>query len=174
MKLDQVNNAMEHKIVGGSEHGWQCWPDARFLDYETEYGHASVVYSTSTLEIYSADVSLKKESWQDDHAPYRWINPLWKKAYDDEAHERSVDLSWAWDDIKWIDLEEAEDWLEKAEAIMRGEAWDNRIRVPIDLDDETAFELMKQAHERDITFNQMVELILREMILRKQDNGTNS
>ena len=37
---------------------------------------------------------------------------------------------------------------------------DNRVDVPIELSDEDWYTLMKIAHERDITLNQLVEHIL--------------
>jgi predicted DNA-binding ribbon-helix-helix protein len=37
---------------------------------------------------------------------------------------------------------------------------DNRVDVPIELTDEDWYNLMKIAHERDITLNQLVEQIL--------------
>ena len=37
---------------------------------------------------------------------------------------------------------------------------DNRVDVPIELTDEQWYSLMKMAHERDITLNQLVEHIL--------------
>jgi len=41
---------------------------------------------------------------------------------------------------------------------------DEREDLTLDLPDSTIYELMKQAHELDITFNQLVENILREEI----------
>lgn len=41
---------------------------------------------------------------------------------------------------------------------------DNRVTIPIDLEDELLFKLMLMAHEQDITLNQLVENILREFI----------
>jgi len=37
---------------------------------------------------------------------------------------------------------------------------DNRVDVPIELTDDDWYTLMKMAHERDITLNQLVEEIL--------------
>jgi predicted DNA-binding ribbon-helix-helix protein len=37
---------------------------------------------------------------------------------------------------------------------------DSRVDVPIELTDEQWYSLMKIAHERDITLNQLVEQIL--------------
>jgi predicted DNA-binding ribbon-helix-helix protein len=45
---------------------------------------------------------------------------------------------------------------------------DNRVTIQVELTDEEWYELMKMAHERDITLNQMVELILREFIERER------
>ena len=70
----------------------------------------------------------------------------------------------AWDDVKWCDLEVDDDFIQKALAIKAGETYDTRVSVPLDLEDELLFELMKKAHERDITLNQMVEEILRAVI----------
>lgn len=43
---------------------------------------------------------------------------------------------------------------------------DNRQEVEIDLPDDELFALMKMAHERDITLNQLVGQILEEQIDR--------
>lgn len=55
-------------------------------------------------------------------------------------------------------------------------AEDNRVSIELDLDEDLLFELMFEAHRRDITLNQFVELILREFIERhkqEQANGSN-
>jgi hypothetical protein len=43
---------------------------------------------------------------------------------------------------------------------------DGRSEIEIDLSDDEFLRLAKMAHERDITFNQMVEYILSEEIKR--------
>jgi hypothetical protein len=164
MKLSQVNEAMNHKIVGGSDYQWNCFPNARFLDYESDYAHVGILYSTVTQEVYQADVSIKLDMWAKDEKPYRWTNPLFNDAYINEAKERAIDPDQAWDGVKWITLEVAEDWLEKAHAMFNGEEWDERIVVPIDLDDDLILQLAMEAHKRDITLNKMVEIVLQEAI----------
>jgi hypothetical protein len=164
MHLSKVNEALDHKIVGGSEHQWRCWPNARFLDYESDYAHASVVFSTETQEVYLAEVNDKNDSVK----PYRWLNPIYKQAFVDESIQRGVSHIQAWDNTNWYDLETQEDWLDKASAIMHGEKFDTRIQVPIELDREEMFKLMNLAHDRDITLNQLVEEILWEVIKRNE------
>ncbi len=167
MKLAQINEALNHQITGGSEYGWHCFPDARFLDYESEYAHVSILYSTTDQTVYQADTSIKRDMWSKDEKPYRWTNPLFKDAYLNEAKERNVDPDHAWDDVKWVELEVDEDFLEKAHAMFNGDEWDDRIQVPIDLDDDLILQLAMEAHKRDITLNKMVEMILLEVINRK-------
>ena len=157
MHLSKVNEALAHRITGGSDYQWSCYgPDVRFLDYESDHAHASVLFDTLTQEIYEATVSSKDDSVR----PYRWLNPETKQDYLAEAKEKGIDPNNAWDDVNWCDLETVEDFLEKAEAIFNGESFDTRVQVPIELDDSELFQLMKMAHERDITFNKLVEEIL--------------
>jgi hypothetical protein len=170
MKLNQINEAMNHKITGGSEYQWQCFPDARFLDYESEHAHVSILYSTVDQIVYQADASIKREVWPDDKRfdkPYRWTNPIFKDAYINESKERNIDPDQAWDDVKWVELEVAEDFLEKAQAMFNGDEWDSRIQVPLNLDDDLLLQLAMEAHKRDITLNKMVEIMLIEVINRK-------
>lgn len=164
MHLSKVNEVLDHKIVGGSEFQWQCWENARYLDFESDYAHASVVFNSKTQEIYVAEVNDK----DDVQKPYRWLNPVFKQAYIAEAKERNVDPDQAWDNKKWFDLETQEDWLEKAGAIMRNQEFDTRIQVPIDLEKDELYTLMKMAHDRDITLNEMVEEVLWEVIKRNE------
>jgi hypothetical protein len=173
MQLSQVNQAFDHKITSGSEYQWNCFPDARFLDYESDFAHVSVLYSTSDQKIYQTEVSLKREinAWQEDK-PYRWINPFYKDAYLSEAKERKVDPDQAWDDVKWVDLEVEEDFFEKAIAMFNGEEFDTRVQMEVDLDDGLILQLAKEAHKRDITLNKMIEVILQEVIDRHRVNGT--
>lgn len=70
----------------------------------------------------------------------------------------------AWDDVDFTELEDDDDFFQKAVAIKTGEDYDTRVSVPLDLPDELMFKLMKQAHQQDITLNQLVEEALRKVI----------
>ena len=165
MHLSQINEITNHKIIEGSEYSWRCYPDARYLDYESEFAHVSVLYSTETQEIYEANISIKVDAWDEvDDKPYRWLNPEFKDAMIAEAKERNVKWKKAWDNIKWIDLEVEEDFLAKAEAIFNGRVFDARIQVPVELDNDTLLKLFTMAHERDITLNELITEILQKLI----------
>lgn len=168
MHLSKVNEALEHRITGGSEYQWDCYGlDVRFLDYESNYAHASVVFDTITQTVYEATVSSKDESVR----PYRWLNPETKDLYLHECKERENDPNVAWDNVNWVDLEVMEDFLDKASAIFNGEGFDERVQVPLDLSRDEMFHLMTMAHERDLTLNELVEDILWDVIKREKKVG---
>ena len=49
---------------------------------------------------------------------------------------------------------------------------DNRVDVPIELTDEQWYSLMKMAHERDITLNQLVgEILAAEIDLIEKEQS---
>lgn len=172
MRLNEINEALDHKITGGSEYQWNCYPDGRYLDYESDFAHVSILYSTVDQTVYQAEVSIKREAWDEDKKPYRWLNPDYKDALYKESKKRKVDTDIAWDDVKWIDLEMAEDFLEKATAIFNGEEYDTRVKIEFDLDDRSILKLATEAHKRDITLNKMIEIILQEVIDSHRVNRT--
>ena len=161
MHLSKVNEALNHRITDGSEYQWDCYGvDARFLDYESDYAYASVVFDTRTQIVYEAQVNSKDK----DVKPYRWLNPNTKEDYLVECREKNIDPTNAWDNVNWVDLEMVEDFLSKAEAIFNGEGFDTRVQVPLDLDRDELYKLMTMAHERDLTLNKLVEEILWNVI----------
>jgi len=56
------------------------------------------------------------------------------------------------------------DFIEKARAICKDQDYDTRVQIQIEFSDEELLEYMKIAHDRDITFNQLVEIALQEAI----------
>jgi hypothetical protein len=98
------------------------------------------------------------------------INPDYKFGYDDEASGRGVETNQAWDDVNYVDLEVDDDFIQKCLAIRAGEDYDTRVEVPLTVDDDQLFELMKLAHQRDITLNQLVEQILQDAVDQSKAN----
>jgi hypothetical protein len=66
----------------------------------------------------------------------------------------------AWDGVDYIDLDVDDDFIQKALSIKAGEDYDTRVSVPLTVPNDVLFELMKRAHEQDITFNELVEDVL--------------
>jgi hypothetical protein len=68
----------------------------------------------------------------------------------------------AWEGVNYTDLESEDDLLDKIIAIFNYEEYDDRIAIPLDLPDEVLLILMKEAHQKDITFNQYLTEIITE------------
>ena len=65
-------------------------------------------------------------------------------------------------------MEVDDDWIQKALAIKEDRDYDNKVTVPLELTDDELFNLMKMAHERDITLNQFVEQVLWEAVRKAE------
>jgi hypothetical protein len=164
MHLGKINDVLDHRITGGSEYQWRCYgPNARYLDYESDHAHASVLFDSKTQVVYEASVNDKDNIVK----PYRWLNPEYKDAYYAEASNKGIDPHNAWDRTTWVDLEVADDWLEKAKAVFNGLSFDDRVQVPLELEDDLMLQLCIEAHKRDITLNKMVEHLLEMAIANK-------
>lgn len=166
--LQQWMEACEYRITEGSEYQWQCYGDNAYcLDSWNgeQDGHSfSVIFDKQNQTVYE----LQAHDYAHNRA-YRWINPDFKLEFDAENVDRGVDSDEAWDDLKYITLEVVEDFFDKMSAIRAGEEYDTRVQVPIDFTDEEMLRYMLAAHERDMTFNQFVELALREAIAQHRE-----
>lgn len=151
---------VNYRITEGSEYCWNCYGSQAYrLDYwnEDQEGYSvSIVFDTRTQTVYEASVY----DYKRDRA-YRLVNPNFVEDLRNEAKNRGINNTVAWDGVDYVDLETDQDFIKKCEAIVNGEEYDTKVEVPLDIDDDTLFQLMKMAHERDITLNQMVEEILR-------------
>lgn len=158
----------DYKITEGSDFLWDCYgPSVRRLDSwnQDQAGHTvNIVFDTTTQEVYEMGVC----DYKNERA-YRWMNPAYIKAYQDEAENKSVLANQAWDEVNFIDLDVAEDLLEKTRAIIAGEEYDTRVCIQITFSDEELLTYMKLAHELDITFNEFVHKALQEMMDKHED-----
>ena len=156
---------VDYKITEGSDYGWQCYgPNSYTLDswngvHGTGGYSFSIIFSTKTQKVYEVSMC----DYTNDRA-YRMINPKNQEKHRKEAESKSVLANQAWDDVDYVDLDVVDDFIQKALAIKAGEPYDTRVLVPVDFTEEELLTYMKIAHERDITFNQLVEDALREAI----------
>jgi hypothetical protein len=161
--LKDFMELVDYKVTEGSEYCWDCFgSDAYSLSYwnQDHNGHSiCIIFDTRTHEVYAVESCDYKHE-----RAYRLINPDYKDAHDNEANGREVDIDQAWDDVDYVDLDVDDDFIQKALAIVNDEDYDIRVSVPVDFTDEELLTYMKIAHERDITFNQLVEDALRAAI----------
>ena len=161
--LKEWMELVEYRITEGSDYGWNCYGhDAHMLDSWNgdQDGHSfTVVFDTKTQVVYE----VQAHDYVHNRA-YRLINPDFKSAHDAEARDRNISIDDAWDDVRYVDLDVDDDFIQKGLAIRDGEDYDTRVQVQVEFSDDELLTYMKIAHDRDITFNQLVEIALQEAI----------
>jgi DNA-binding transcriptional regulator YhcF (GntR family) len=156
---------VDYKITEGGDYGWQCYgPNAYCLDsWNGVHGKGgysfSIVFSTKTQKVYEVTMC----DYTNDRA-YRMIAEDKQKKHLKEATELGVNLNQAWDDVDYVDLEVDDDFFQKALAIRAGEDYSTDVLIPINLPDEVLMFAFKQAHEKNMTFNDFVNQVLRDFI----------
>lgn len=167
--MQQFMECVNYRVSEGSDFTWECWgPHAYRLDsWNGDHdGHTvTIVFDTRDQVTYS----LEAFDYARNRA-YRWIAPSCRESYMEEAERRGVNESEAWEDVKFVDIDVLDDFWAKAHAIVAGEDYDTRVQVPLELPDDQLFDLMKLAHEQDITLNQLVEQVLRDAIKQHEHN----
>jgi uncharacterized protein (DUF4415 family) len=161
--LKQWMEVVEYRVTEGSEYCWKCYGyDAYALDSwnGNNEGHSfTVIFDTKTQVVYE----VQAHDYKNNRA-YRMINPEFVEANRKEAEQKNVSRTEAWENTSYVDLDLEEDFLEKAKAIVNGEDYDTRVRIPLDFTDEELLTYMTMAHERDMTFNAFIEEALRHAI----------
>ena len=161
--LKEWMELIDYKITEGGDYGWQCYGhDAHMLDSWNgdQDGHSfSVIFDTKTQVVYE----VQAHDYVHNRA-YRLINPEFKPAHNQEADQRDVNINQAWDDVDYIDLDVDDDFTQKGLAIRDGEEYDTRVQVQVEFSDDELLTYMKIAHDRDITFNELVEIALQDAI----------
>ncbi len=151
---------IDYKITEGSQYMWNCYgPNAYRLDSWNGHqdGHSvSIIFDTNTQEVYEVSAY----DYRNNRA-YRLINPDYKAEHDLEAEGRNILGNQAWDDVDYVDLDVNDDFIQKAIAIVAEEEYDTRVQMQVEFLDDELLQYMKLAHDRDITFNQLVEEALR-------------
>lgn len=166
--LKEFMETVNYRITEGSNFCWKCFgPDAYSLDSWNgdQNGHTvRVIFDTKTQVVYQLEAC----DYLHNRA-YRWTNPEYREAHTKEGQVQCPEyINQAWDNVDFVDLETTEDFFSKAQRIVQGLDYDTRVSIPIDLPDNELFELMKMAHEQDITFNQLVERALQAAIDRHE------
>jgi hypothetical protein len=163
--LKEWMEVVNYRITEGSNFMWDCYgPDSYSLDSwsgEQDGNSFTVIFDTKTQVVYE----VQSHDYRNQRA-YRLVNPDFKSERDIESTDRNVSLNEAWDEVNYVDLESDDDWFQKALAIVAGEEYDTRVSIPLDLEDDLVFTLMKMAHARDLTFNEFVEEILLEQLTK--------
>jgi hypothetical protein len=161
--LKEWMELVNYRITEGSDYGWQCYGhNVHMLDSWNgeQDGHSfTVIFDTKTETVYE----VQAHDYVHNRA-YRLINPEFKSVHDHESSGRGIAVNNAWDEVDYVDLDVDDDFIQKALAIRDGEDYDTRVQIEVNFNDAELLEYMKIAHDRDITFNELVEIALQEAI----------
>jgi hypothetical protein len=169
MKLTDWLAITDGRVTEGSEFGFACYGNRVYsmsywngLRGEAE-ASTHVVYDRDTLDVFETDVYDG-----DKNKAYVWRRPGYATAYKQELAIKNIGYEPDWPEIE---LESLEDYTEKAMAIMNGEEYDDRVKVPLNLEKDELFALMSAAHERDITLNELIAEALSKAIDAELDKS---
>lgn len=161
--LKEFMEVVDYRITEGDDYTWRCFGEASkpysLSAWNGDHNGWSfnITFDTGTQEVYLVEACDYKNQ-----RAYRRINPDYEQGYRKYARrENSAYIDQAWDDVNFVDLENDDDWFQKALSIVAGEDYDTRVSIPIDLPEQELMVLFKAAHERDMTFNEFVEDVLR-------------
>ena len=164
--MQEFMEVVDYRITEGSDFTWNCFgEDARpytlsAWNQEHDGWSFNITFDTGTQDVYMVEACDYKNN-----RAYRLISPAYVQEYREYAKDELAEyVDQAWDGVNYVDLEEADDWIQKALAIKAGEDYDTRVSVPVELEESELFQLMKLAHEKDVTLNQLVEEILWDKI----------
>ena len=158
---------VDYRITEGDAFGWQCYgPNAYQLSswnglHDKGGWSFNIVFSTKTQKVYEVTVCDYTRS-----RAYRMIAENKRERHRKEAEYRVVDVNEAWDDVNYVDLEVDDDFIQKCLAIKAGEDYEDTVSVPLDLPDDLLMFAFKCAHAENMTFNDWMNMMLRDFIDR--------
>lgn len=161
--VKEFMEVVDYRITEGSDYGWDCFGSHAYTlsSWNGEHdGHSfNIVFDTEHQTVYQVEAF--------DYAhnrAYRLMHPDCVEDYRKESSLRNIDPDEALDEIRFVDLETVEDFIEKAQAIIAGEDYDTRVSIPLNIPQDDLLIIFKAAHERDMTLNEFVEEALKTMI----------
>jgi hypothetical protein len=158
LTIKEYMELVDYRITEGSEYcmyGENTYLLSSWNGEQDGY-NIDIMFDTKTQEVYCVEAY----DYYNGRA-YRLVNP----AYNDIDHATE-----AWDEVKWIDLEVDDDFIQKAISIKNGEDYDTRIAVPLTLSKDDMMTLFQAAHEADMSFNDYLE----ELLMRYLDGQSNT
>lgn len=173
MKFTEIAEVIDYRISGSSEFLYNCYGEKspRYFDFiDIKNRPIGSFVADKEGKVYEITVEVPERK-----LCYRWVDKEYIQAMQDEHLGKGVDFNFAWDDVPYTNLTLEDDILEKAEAITQAIEFDERVIMTNDLTDNDFLKIARMAHERDITFNEMVSKILGAVVqAHKQKNAPES
>lgn len=170
MTLHDFFSMFDYKVTEGSEFYWNCFgPNCRFIELKNNEIGGCVVFSKEDQEILQAEVYDEAKN-----VAYRWMPPSAKEKYFTECEVRNVPKMEAWEGCDFIDVETVNEFSDIVKSLIQGEPlegdFEGDMDVELELPHHVIVFLSLEAHKRNITLNEMINIVLRDM-LTKIENG---
>ena len=165
MHIKEILELMNYQLASTTDYLWTSFGEnAKFWDfYDTEENETCTAITNSKMEVVCLEAFC---DYLDEPKMYRWVDEKYKESFMNENNEKSYEEN----EYRIIDCETCDDILTKMKAILNRQNFDQRIKVPIELSDDLFLFVAKQAHEKDITFNQEMEHVLKTIIEKEKLN----
>lgn len=180
--LKDFMEVTNYQYTESAQYQWKCFGDtAQSIDYWNRDDDGFTISITHDLMSSTVYVMEVFDYNKDNERAWRWINPNFVDSYYNDAKSRSLDPDEAYDGVKFIDCDEKAI-MKEARKLMdpdnktvhncnisgepnKDDSEDDSL-VELDLKNYEILSLALEAHRRDITLNQMVELVLMDAIQR--------
>jgi len=174
MNLQKIFKSAKYKIVGGGPFLWNCFgPNAYYMDFGSNsiaivnsgYNEVSVRFDTKTQVVYSIEVYITVNRQID--VAFSWINPDYREAYVAEHIQRNCEYGVAYDDVHFIEKENETEILEIISAAINEEDVSRYVKtclIDLEFSKKDLFKLMRKAHKRDITLNQLLIEMMEDAV----------
>jgi|CryBogDrversion2_5_1035270.scaffolds.fasta_scaffold20306_3 hypothetical protein len=133
MKLLEVITAAGGRVSGGDPYLWHCFGEnAQFMEFRDVdgNGYAHCVFDTKTYEVYEVycEVPLTSNEADAPAQPFHWMEQTKVMAYLDECKRMGIDPNEAYDDVKYIIVNDTSTILQYVKDI--GETYYDNLPVP--------------------------------------------
>lgn len=168
--IEKWMKAVQFNVSEGWTYGWDCFSkDTHALSATSNDWESTLIFDRTTKEVFLCEVLDMKNA-----RSYRYFfteeHQKAHKAYIERLSRAFKDVDY--NDKPWITLDVEEDFFDKLTAIVKGEEYDARVEMPLNLTDEEFLLVAKQAHQLDITINQYIERVLTLAVTElKAHNG---
>lgn len=143
--FEQAVLAANFAITGGARYLWKSFgPNARFLDFDKDNRVSlGLVFDTQTQDLYQGSLFVGDKA-------YIWTNPAYINAYKEECYDRGIDPRVALDDIRYIECNVAEDFIEKITEAFTNGVCSPYVKLNVDFSPEVQAFIDGQPEEFDL------------------------
>lgn len=142
----------QFKVTSSYIHQWPSYNKATVFEAETEDYIVDIAFDKN-MDTISMCVWDNKRN-----RIYNWINDKFRQdvMIDYEKFQQHDG------EYQEINIEVLSDFQEKAQAIVEGREYDDRVVIELEFDKETKLKLFELAHEQDVTLNKFIEKLILE------------